>query len=430
MAAVAGVLPGPGLRPGRRALLNYGLVVWHERIALAQVQGSEWVVCSPDFELFVEQLDRTNPDLDGFRLAPLAGGLPLGVAAGDVYGFGAVTAAELLQLIEEGGELAIQERLVRGLAPVGPLVPAAPGPGGAAAVPVAPVAPAAPPGLPAPAALGGALLLGGGAGGGGVSRLDRISGLAGSWVLDEPTADFDIGDEFTLPAGALVSGSRALALVGTDVTVFKYLVPGANISEYARLRRAFLCDDPRILPQVPAPRSFAEAVKEMIGGRRSVLPPSTLTGPETSEWFLDEVVKGSGGGMISRHHRWRAESGVGQHDRIVYEHEVLSRALELGVVIDGYNLKASVMGEFLLRRLQLQEEAVAESPANPSYEGSQHYLGVSDRKGGALVAPSLRAHVAAELGKEAAILKEKRKARESKPTKLAKGAKGGEAPAS
>ena len=41
-------------------------------------------------------------------------------------------------------------------------------------------------------------------------------------------------------------------------------------------------------------------------------------------------------------------------------------------------------------------------------------MGYGERKGGALVAPSLQSHVASEVGKEAAILKEKRKAREAR----------------
>ena len=67
------------------------------------------------------------------------------------------------------------------------------------------------------------------------------------------------------------------------------------------------------------------------------------------------------------------------------------------------------------------EEAVSESPSDPSFEGAEHFLGIQEKRGGALVAPSLRAHVAGELGREAAILREKRKAREAKGT--SKGAK-------
>ena len=41
-------------------------------------------------------------------------------------------------------------------------------------------------------------------------------------------------------------------------------------------------------------------------------------------------------------------------------------------------------------------------------------MGAEERKGGALLAPFLRAHVAPELGREAAILQERRKVREAR----------------
>ena len=81
---------------------------------------------------------------------------------------------------------------------------------------------------------------------------------------------------------------------------------------------------------------------------------------------------------------------------------------------DGLNLKNSMGAELLFRRLQLMEEAVAESPEQPNYEGSRHFLGTGERAGGALMAPTLRAYVGQELSREATILKEKRKAREAR----------------
>ena len=72
------------------------------------------------------------------------------------------------------------------------------------------------------------------------------------------------------------------------------------------------------------------------------------------------------------------------------------------------------MAEYLLRRIQLAEAAVLENPDIPSFEGARHFMGVPDRRGGALIAPSLNSFVASELGKEAAVLKEKRKAREAR----------------
>ncbi len=98
----------------------------------------------------------------------------------------------------------------------------------------------------------------------------------------------------------------------------------------------------------------------------------------------------------------------------IHEHEVLSTVVQFAVVHDRLNALNLACMEMALRRIQLHEAAVAESPENPSYEGARHFLGSLERRGGALVAPTLSAFVATELGREAAILKEKRKARETK----------------
>ena len=66
-----------------------------------------------------------------------------------------------------------------------------------------------------------------------------------------------------------------------------------------------------------------------------------------------------------------------------------------------------------------------EDPLHPSFEGARHFMGTGDRMGGALFAPSLQAHVAAQLAGEAAIAKERRKAREYKGLAAVKGDKKG-----
>lgn len=52
--------------------------------------------------------------------------------------------------------------------------------------------------------------------------------------------------------------------------------------------------------------------------------------------------------------------------------------------------------EIVARRLQLIEEAVSENPSAPSWEGARLYMGTDDGRGGAFMAPSLRAFVAGE----------------------------------
>jgi len=72
------------------------------------------------------------------------------------------------------------------------------------------------------------------------------------------------------------------------------------------------------------------------------------------------------------------------------------------------------MAEFLVRRMQLQEDVIADCPTAPNFQSARHYMGSDERAGGALLAPSLRAHIGSELEKEAKIAKERRKASEVK----------------
>ena len=136
------------LKAGSKALVHYGQVpsVWHERLVLAHITAAEYAVCTPDFDIYSEDLSLQNPDFEGFRLIPSHGGAPPGIPLLEIYGFRAVTAADVAALIVEGTAVAEAERLARGL------VALQPGGGGAppaglvgAAIPAAVLLPLAPP---------------------------------------------------------------------------------------------------------------------------------------------------------------------------------------------------------------------------------------------------------------------------------------------
>jgi hypothetical protein len=122
---------------------------------------------------------------------------------------------------------------------------------------------------------------------------------------------------------------------------------------------------------------------------------------------------------------WVVGEPIGVHSNLAYEYEIHSRALELGAAVVGLNLMNSVIAEFHLRRLQLMEGVVLDRPDNPNCEGALHLFRVAECRGGAHITPSVKAHVAAELSCEAAIQKEKRKAREARPQPQPKGEQGG-----
>ena len=62
----------------------------------------------------------------------------------------------------------------------------------------------------------------------------------------------------------------------------------------------------------------------------------------------------------------------------------------------------------MLKRLQLLEEAYRGRPAQPSVEGADHFLGVTEANDGSLVDPELKKHAAAKL-KEVDVKREQRK---------------------
>ena len=243
---------------------------------------------------------------------------------------------------------------------------------------------------------------------------NRVVLAGGMWVLDEPIPAGDVGDEMMLPGGAAVMRDRALVSVNGEIVVLRHLPEGTNVKDWVIERRALLADDSRILPNTgdDVEVSFAEAVKEMT--MEAFTSPAPISGPRTADWFLNHMRVTGIGGMIPRHHRWARESDIKSGDRSIFEHNVLSRAIDLAVRNDHLNVKNLWCLEFLIRRLQLIEEAHAENPSNPSWEGAEHFLGIEEKKGGVATAPSLKRFVADELGREAAILKEKRKAREAR----------------
>jgi hypothetical protein len=73
------------LQPGRIALVCYdidGPDMWHERMLTGHVTADEWVVLSPDLDMFTEALSVTgNPDLRRVRFRTPLGALPPGIPA-------------------------------------------------------------------------------------------------------------------------------------------------------------------------------------------------------------------------------------------------------------------------------------------------------------------------------------------------------------
>ncbi|CAK0802220.1 unnamed protein product, partial [Prorocentrum cordatum] len=384
------------LAPGTYAFVQYndpadnGL--WHERLILGWVTASEYIVMTPDGDVFIEQLDSANADLSGIRFSPSSGGLPAGLAGVPLYRFAAQPAgAELTALLNEGASHARVERQARGLAqPPGAGMAGGPGGFAPAVVPIPlPVAPppaaagAPPPPPPAP----------------------RVSPAAGSWVFDVPGPSHAIGQEFLFPAGGLDFGGHAFVSVGGAITAGCFVQADTNLDEWAAERQLFLMQgEPRLLPrrQPAGPVPFTRDAAWLHKDPRVEIH---LKGPPTMGDSVTALMARSPGGFMSSHERWLVESKVPAASRSAREHRVVSKALELGQAVDGINLANLTCMEYLNRRRQLLEEAHKTDPDKGNFEGAHHFMGEDDDGAGALAAPSLRSHVAGEFGKEAAIEK-------------------------
>ncbi|CAK0891757.1 unnamed protein product, partial [Prorocentrum cordatum] len=388
------------LDSGSSAYLCYvGDDLYHERIILSWVAASEYVVGSPDLDIFTEQIDAANADLQGLRLGSTDGRLPFGMGGMQVYRFQVRPAgADLTQLLAEGERHAQVERASRGLA-APPGAAARAGPGGVAPVAVPTPLPVAVPPAPGVAA---------------APPPPRLAGPAGAWVLDEPVDTFVLGQEVPLPPTALDVGGRAFVTMNGEIVSLTRVAPGTDLAAWGLSRQQVLLKgDPRLLPRPCSPTPVAFAADAALVARDPSAPLRTK-GPGTLQDSVNEMYLRSLGGFSAAHDRWLMESRVPAGSRSGHEHRVLCRALAFAMESDGLNIANLSCCEFLNRRRMLLETAHRDDPEKPAFEGSHIYMGEDEEGTGVTVTPALRAHVAAEMSKEYAIEKEKRKAREAK----------------
>ena len=107
-----------------------GPTVIHERWVLENVSEHDYIICTPDRDIYCETMDVTNPDFKSFRIRPAPGILPPGVVAGQVYGLPNWNAQELSDIRNEARtEAAAEAGRRRGgcaqVAQTGPVAPVA-----------------------------------------------------------------------------------------------------------------------------------------------------------------------------------------------------------------------------------------------------------------------------------------------------------------
>ena len=88
---------------------------WHERVILGHVDTNAYMVVTPTFDFFAEDIP-LDAHVASFRIAGSGGALPLGIDPNEVFGFDPLSAAQRQGLFKEGRRLTAQEQIRRGVA--------------------------------------------------------------------------------------------------------------------------------------------------------------------------------------------------------------------------------------------------------------------------------------------------------------------------
>ena len=100
---------------GDVVFVDYGEVPQciHSRLVLAEVNAAtfEYVILTPDLDLYMEILDASNPDLVAFHVGGPGGGLPRVIRMANIYGFAPMTARDYSNHMRAGRVEAEAERL-------------------------------------------------------------------------------------------------------------------------------------------------------------------------------------------------------------------------------------------------------------------------------------------------------------------------------
>eukprot|EP00435_Cladocopium_sp_Y103_P071047 s689_g36.t1 len=376
--------------------------VVHTRLVLAQVENDEWIIATPDHDLYPELLSSENEDFRRF-FHITNGSLPRGVNRNHIYAFQPMSAEEYARLISQGQRIAEAERNRRGLGAVPAVAVEVRGDAGGR------------PGDPSAA----------GVAGGECGEDDEV------WILAEFVEGHRVGEEVAVPANAARDGKHALVHVtdsnGKDVVIratrgkpedlseiCEGIVKSARAMESKHGEDCLVSDDVRTLSIIygangERSRGFKESVQEMRQCEFSDFPLE----PRTCHEYL-KAVSEIAESCYGQHLAWVQQSKIPEGDRAIYEDEVLSKILDAAIKFDGYNVVNSLAFEMIVRRKQLLCEAHVGNPSQPSYEASDYFMGTRYRPGGGIVVPSLTEHVARKMHEESQVLKEKRKLKEVK----------------
>ena len=386
----------------------HGDKYWHERLLIGHLEGDFWYICTPDGDMYDEQISSDNPDLVAMRAGAGAGGRQRPTGLGPlVHVFKYMIDSKRARLFAEGTPHLKAERKRRGL----------------------------PAEIDDPPEKSKAIL----------------PAAEGSWVLAEAAGSLKIGDAIDPSTSLVRIGDAGLDIIDDKVRQIRWLAGGKKIhDDFIKSRTAEIraqlsaCDaaavesgwqqavnmadeDVRTLSvkfgvDGSRRRTFRESLEEM---EEAPFDDWPLEGPRTCQWVVREISR-LAEGPRAQHSLWLRGSKIPDGDRAGYEDAVLAQILETAVTYDALSVVNLACMELLVRRRQLLAEAHVGNPSAPSYEGGEYFLGAGRTAAGAVIAPALTNHVAEKMRADASIQKERRKLAETRtlpsPKKPAKGA--------
>ena len=374
----------------RYALVEYdvgGARLWHERWVLEHISNDEYVVATPDKDIYVEDLSLLNEDIRGIRVRSVAGQVPAGVVAAQIYGLPAWSAAELAALRAEARRVAQEERVQRAG-------------GGAVAAGGLAVAVA-----PAPGLVG--------------SASDHPTGIV-KWLAAEAGEGHKFGEEVKEVQVAEIKGSKHVHDFGGGRTLFCECVDGGDLETF--LQKPSKCDY-RLMVQRKNGMGQPEKNLQEVAQECVEVPVTwVLPGPRTARWCINYLAV-EGLGFEGHHERVRQICKVDGSAWGIAEHFQTSMALRQALLVDQLNGSNLLSVEIQFRRLQTIEFSYAEKareaenrsmPGKLSLEEQSSFGGVTRQFSTLMICPSLLEHVKTETEKEAVLQKSLRKAREER----------------
>ena len=378
----------------------------HERLCLAQVGPRRWIMATPHFDVYEEDLDEYASVYPVGKL----GGIDSSLLDRDRVKFKNDELRTRLSALLVDGEADAQGLREPNFVPNGPGSASREARGTSAA------ALGATPNLRA------------------FSNVNLVVPEPQSiWVAMEAAGGFKVGDVVPHAANMPCIGDRGLyVLPGTSGASSASIAVGRVGTVAVPAAPAPAVDDMRTMAVKYKPgqgtdrgRSFADGVANAL---EHSFPDWPLEGPRTCQWLLSAFVS-SDTTPCRRHFWWRSILGLGASDEGVEEHEFLSELLELSMAFDQVNSPDLVVFEHISRRFQLWEEIYSDQLRDNSAgthgqggldtEERSLYLGRKASPSAALVSPALQTWVSTRVAERSAILKERRKGREERRLAIA-----------